>query len=886
MNEKTLNTLEFGKVRERLARYTSFSAGRELALSLAPLSDIAQARRNQRITTEAVRLLSLRPDVTIGGARDVRELVRRAELGSVLDPGEILLVQDTLRACRVLRDLIIRTAERGELDILAFIADGITPLPKIEQEIERCINDDGQVLDSASPALGKIRVNIRAAYNRLMAKLQQIISSEAYARALQEPIITLRDGRYVVPVKRDFQGSLRGIVHDQSNTGSTLFVEPLATVDLGNEWRQLQLEEAQEIERIMRELGALIASRGDAIRTNVEIVADIDLAFAKGRYSLATRSLEPELVEPRPKGQPGRRPPDNRERRGPGVRDRVSGVRDTGSGGGGPTIIAEADGSASRTVQSTPISDVTWPLTSDTRSPVPNAPTGIYFKNARHPLLTGNVVPITVELGGRFRMLVITGPNTGGKTVALKTVGLLSVMAMSGLHIPTDGGSRAVVFKDVFADIGDEQSIEQSLSTFSSHMSNIINILKRAERDTLILLDELGAGTDPQEGSALARSIITHILEIGALSVCTTHYSELKAFAFTTKGVENASVEFNVDTLSPTYRLMIGVPGRSNALAIARRLGLSHTIIDRARTFIDPNAQSVENILEDIRGAREAAQTERGTAEQARVDLDLRREELDRKLAEVDDIRARAAEDAHAETQRELQALRDELRRLRGRVEAGLIATSDETLTSKWVQEAQIRAQELDKQLATSTAQQQRRTRAQRARRPGIVREVTPLKPHTLGPGDTVFVQSLGAEGDELTAPDKAGQVEVQVGAFKMRVPSGDVTLRRTARAESAAREAATTGSMGRYAASAPAVPPPLEYDFRGWRAEAAIEEMDRRLGEAALVGMPFLRVIHGKGTGALRKAMRDFFRTHPLVKEVETAPLEQGGEGVTIVKL
>lgn len=861
MNEKTLNTLEFGKVREHLAKYTSFSAGRELALALEPLSDIVQVRRNQRITTEAVRLLSLRPEVTIGGARDVRDLVRRAELGSVLDPTDILQVLDTMRACRVLRDLIVRTAERGDLDLLAFIADGITPLPKIEQEIERCINDDGQVLDSASPALGKIRANIRVAYNRLMAKLQQIISSETYARALQEPIITLRDGRYVVPVKRDFQGSLRGIVHDQSNTGSTLFVEPLATVDLGNEWRQLQLEETQEIERIMRELGALIASRGDAIRTNVEIVADIDLAFAKGRYSIATHSMEPDLVETRPKGQAPTRPLDNRERRVSGVGGQVSGHKGQ--------------------EQSIP----------DTQHLIPDTRRGIYFKNARHPLLTGNVVPITVELGARFRMLVITGPNTGGKTVALKTVGLLSIMAMAGLHIPADSGSRAVVFKDVFADIGDEQSIEQSLSTFSSHMSNIISILKRADRDSLILLDELGAGTDPQEGSALARSIITHILEIGALAVCTTHYSELKAFAFTTPGVENASVEFNVDTLSPTYRLMIGVPGRSNALAIARRLGLTHTIIDRARSFIDPDAQNVESLLEDIRGAREAARTEHGTAAEARREIDRRREELDRKLAEVEEIKARAAEEAHAETQRELQALRDELRRLRGRVEAGLVATSDETLTSRWVQEAQLRAQELDKQLATSASQRQKKTRSLKVQSsrfkiqsPSTDEGVS--NPHVLAPGDTVYVQSLGAEGDVLSGVDKAGQVEVQVGAFKMRVPIVDVTLRRTARAESAAREAASTGSMGRYAPTAPAAPPPLEYDFRGWRAEAAIEEMDRRLGEAALAGMPFLRVIHGKGTGALRKAMRDFFKSHPLVKEVETAPLEQGGEGVTIVKL
>jgi DNA mismatch repair protein MutS2 len=831
LNDKTLNTLEFPKVRERLADYTSFSAGRELALELTPATDLAQVRRAQRTTTEAVRLLSLRPDVTIGGARDVRSLVRRAELGSVLDPTDILQILDTLRASRVLRNSIVHTAQqKGELETLTFIADGITTLPKVEVEIERAINDDGEVLDSASPALGKIRVNIRAAHNRLLAKLQQIISSDTYSRALQEPIITLRDGRYVVPVKSDFRGQLRGVVHDQSNSGATLFVEPLAVVDLGNEWRQLQIEEAQEIERILRELGVLIGSHGDSIRTNVEILADIDLALAKARYSLAIDGVEPELV----------------------------GSRQQAAGSG----------------------DGKQPTTSH-QPPATDTHTGLLFKNARHPLLTGHVVPITVELGEKFRMLVITGPNTGGKTVALKTVGLLTLMAQAGLHIPADRGSRAVVFKKVFADIGDEQSIEQSLSTFSSHMSNIVSILKQADRDSLVLLDELGAGTDPQEGSALARAIIGHILEVGALAVCTTHYSELKAFAFDTPGVENASVEFDVDTLSPTYRLMIGVPGRSNAFAIASRLGLSRTITDRARNYIDPHAQNVEDLLENIRSEREAAQSERGSAEQARRELERRQQELDRHLGEIDEIKARAAEDARQQMERELESLRNELRQLRGRVEAGLAATSDSSLTRQWVQEAQTRAEEMDRQLRTV-----KKPNVQRApQRAKATPSSAPDTPHVLGPGDRVFVQSLGAEGDVIGKPD-GNQVEVQVGAFKMRVPVSAVTPTRTAQVVRADREASQTASAGRYATVAPANAPPLEYDFRGWRAEEAVEEIDRRLNEATLVGMPFVRIIHGKGTGALRKALRDFLKSHPLVKGVERAPIEGGGEGVTIVRL
>ncbi|MEA2573541.1 MAG: mismatch repair protein MutS2 [Chloroflexia bacterium] len=855
MNDKSLHTLEFHKVRERLATYTSFSAGKTAALELVPFTDIAQVRRNQRITTEAVRLLSLRPDVTLGGARDISELVRRAELGSVLDPAEVLMVLDTLRACRILHGVIMRTQEqRSELPTLAFIADGLTLLPKLEQEIERCISDDGQVLDSASPALGKLRQGIRTAHSRLMQRLQQLISSEAAGRALQEPIITLRNGRYVVPVKRDFQGLLRGIVHDQSNTGATLFVEPLAVVDLGNEWRQLQLEEQQEIDRILRELGGLIGEKGDAIRTNVEILADIDVALAKARYSIAIDAREPELVEPRIKGPNPSRPLDNRERR------------------------------ANAQTQTQPSEDGQSQQIQNPKPKIQNSQ-GLYFKNARHPLLTGKVVPISVELGGRFRMLVITGPNTGGKTVALKTVGLLTLMSQAGLHIPVEGGSRAVVFKDVFADIGDEQSIEQSLSTFSSHMSNIVGILRRATRDSLVLLDELGAGTDPQEGSALARAIITTILDIGALAVCTTHYSELKAYAFSTPNVENASVEFDIQTLSPTYRLMVGVPGRSNAFAIASRLGLNPMIVDKAKRYIDPEAQRVEDLIEDIRSQREAAKSELGTAEQARREIDQRRQELDRRLAEADELRSRAAEEGRAQLEGELETLRAELRQLRARVEAGLTATSDETLTRQWVKDAQARSEEMERQLRSKANEQKRaRHRPQTTKTP---RTGEPGKPHVYGPGDVVFVQSLSSEGEVLGAPDSSGQVDVQVGAFKMRVPVSNLSLRRTASAASAAREAASAAVARSYSTpSMPTETPRLEYDYRGWRAEEAIEDLDRRLNDAALVGMPFIRVIHGKGTGALRQAMREYLRKQPIVKEIEPAPVEQGGEGVTIVKL
>lgn len=888
MNEKSLNTLEFHKVRERLATYASFSASKDLALALLPLTDLTQIRRLQRITTEAVRLLSLRPDITIGGARDVRELAGRAALGSLLDPGEILLVKSTMAAARNLRTMIVNTADnRGGLDTLRFIADGITPLPKLEAEIERCINEEGQVLDSASVKLGSLRQGIRVAHSRLMAKLQQILGSEAYSRALQEPIYTLRDGRYVVPVKRDFQGAVRGIVHDQSGSGSTLFVEPLAIVDLGNEWRQLQLEEYQEIERILRELGAMIGAQAERVRDNVELVADIDVALAKARYSLHLDAVEPVILE-KPKGQGQNRPPDNRQprqNRHPDQRTKPSEQAAQSAQAAQAARKPQGQESVTEEVRSAPI--VAGPnqgQTTDRRDPAHLSGPPLEFRNARHPLLTGKVVPITIELGGDFRILVITGPNTGGKTVALKTVGLLTVMAQSGLHIPADQGSRAVVFQDVFADIGDEQSIEQSLSTFSSHMRNIVGILKKADKNALILFDELGAGTDPQEGSALARAIITHLLEVGSMAVCTTHYSELKAFAFSTPGVENASVEFDVNTLSPTYKLMIGVPGRSNALAIAQRLGLSHTVIDKARGFIDPHEQRVEDILAGIRHERNVARKERDRAEAARKDLQRRNDEMDRQLAQADEMKAKAEEDARQKVDQELETLRVELRQLRARVEAGLHATSDETLTRQWVTQAQLRAEQLEKELRLKS-QEGRKERNRNTQSRRIEKAKTEeAKPHVFAKGDRVFVNSLGMEGEILSAPDASGQAEVQLGAFKTRVPLANLTLRQAA--AQVAVENAAKEKVVKYQPSAPVAPPPLDYDFRGWRAEEAIEEMDKRLDEAALAGMPFLRVIHGKGTGALRKALRDYFRGHPVVKEIETAPMEQGGEGVTIVKL
>jgi DNA mismatch repair protein MutS2 len=850
LNRKTITILELPKVLARLASYTAFSASRAAAEALAPTTDLAEARARQQRTSEAVRLLDLRPEVGLGGVHDIRESVRRADLGAALDPIEFLAILSTMEAGRELRAVILRTEEqKGGLPGLATLVGEITPLPRLEGEIHRTFDKDGNIPDQASPALGRIRAQVRIAHDRLMSKLQQILNSSG--STLQEPIVSMRGDRYVVPVKADFRGQMKGIVHDQSSSGATLWVEPLAVVELANEWRKLQLDEQEEIQRILRELARLVAAEAGPLTTLVGILTQLDLALACGKYSSAVNGVEPGLGLP------------------------SAGTAHAGAGLKG----------AERSQSQRPIAggDV--------------EPQGILLRNARHPLLTGNVVPINVELGERFRVLVITGPNTGGKTVALKTVGLLTLMAMCGLHIPADMGSRLLVFERIFADIGDEQSIEQSLSTFSSHMSNIIGILKEMNSRSLVLFDELGAGTDPQEGAALARALIEHVLASGALGIATTHYSELKAFAYTTEGVENGSVEFNVETLAPTYRLTVGLPGRSNALAIAKRLGLQADLIAQAQRFLNPEDVHVENLLETIRREREQASEERAGAERARRQAEERRRELERQLRDIDRLKQDAILEARAQAEDELAELREMIRHVR-------VESESSALTREW---AQQQAQRLE------AAQKDLRARNRRKPAPPAAPSAaTPAPAAPLRPGDRVYVPSLDAEGEVLTAPDSSNTSEVQLGAFKLRVNVDDMERAQPsadggwtwrtgddgddgagkgvrpwgseASAPRAARrgggETVTAATLMQRAASASV---PLEIDLRGYRAEEIEEALDPYLQDAALAGMPMVRIIHGKGTGVLRQVVREMLKKHPLVRAWAPGPVEQGGEGVSL---
>ena len=826
MIPKTLTTLELPKVLERVAQFAQFSAGAALVRALTPAIELAEVRRRQQATSEAGRLLTLRPDVGLGGVHDVREVVHHAGLGAVLDAEEYLGILSTLEAARQLRALVLKAQEQKDgLPGLASLAARITLLPRLEAEIGRIFDHEGNILDAASPALGGIRAQVRVAHNRVLDKLHQIINSERGGRVLQEPLVVERSGRYVLPVKADFKGQLRGIVHDQSSSGATLFIEPLAVIELGNAWRRAQLEEADEIARILRDLSAQIGAEGGAIAGTVDILAQFDLALAKGKYSQAIDATEPGLG------------------------------------------IAGADSE------------------------------GLFLRNARHPVLTGHVVPITIELGRRFRILLITGPNTGGKTVALKTVGLLSLMAQCGLHVPADPGSCLLIFDKIFADIGDEQSIEQSLSTFSSHMKNIISILGQVDAHTLVLFDELGAGTDPTEGAALARAIVHRLLDQGVLAVGTTHYSELKAFAYATPEVENASVEFNVETLAPTFRLMIGMPGRSNALAIATRLGMDPTLVEAARRTIDPDELRVENLLDRIRQEQETLSEERMRAEEARRALEDRGRELQAQLRNIEQLKREAVTQARAEVDEELAAMRDLVRRVRTDTESA-------TLTREWVADHARRLEDAQKELR----QRQRQRRPSAAPADGGGPGPSEEAPRTLRPGDRVLVPAFNSEGDVLTAPDSGGMVEVQLGAFKMRLAAADLERVRarkddagwTLSSDDAGDDAAprrgprtwglddldrtpTRRSAATVLQQAAQAAPSLEFDIRGWRAEAVEPALDQYLQDAALAGMPMVRIIHGKGTGVLRDVVRTILKRHPLVRAWQPAPLEQGGEGASL---
>ncbi|HYP60747.1 MAG TPA: endonuclease MutS2, partial [Thermomicrobiales bacterium] len=587
----SVRKLELPAILDRLASLCQFSLGSERARDLGPSGEPGQVAYLLDVTGEALELLGDQPDLTVGGARDIRSHVERAGKGSRLQPSDLLLVADTLHAIHTFRRTLQRIQEGDERFPRLFeFAEGLANLTALETTLNRTVSPRGDILDTASEELGRFRREARVSQGRLTERLNSMISGK-YASAVQDAIVTMREGRYVIPIKADARTQVPGIVHDVSASGQTLFVEPLDVVDLNNTWRESKVREAREIERILDVVTGEVGANAHLLVSSIEALAAFDVAFAKARLAMQMVAVRPEIAS------------DN---------DR-----------------------------------------------------SIRLLRARHPLLDPRtVVPIDVEVGGSFRLLVITGPNTGGKTVALKTAGLLCLMAQTGLFIPADQGSQLPVFEAVFVDIGDEQSIQQSLSTFSSHMTNVISILQSVGNWDLVLLDEVGAGTDPQEGSALARALMDEFLKTGALVIATTHYTEVKAYASTTAGVENGSVEFDLKTLSPTYRLSIGMPGQSNALAIARRLGLPQPIVDSARLLLDPDAVRTEHYLSEIRARRSDAERTLGRARDIEREAKQLRRVAQEELRAAEEQRRTAREDALAEAEAELSEIRDLSRRL------------------------------------------------------------------------------------------------------------------------------------------------------------------------------------------------------------------------------
>jgi DNA mismatch repair protein MutS2 len=822
MDAKTLHVLEYSKVLDRLADFCDFSASADLARSLQPTPDYDTAVVRLAETSEA-RTLLVNSDLTIGGAHDIRQQVDLAEHGGVLDPKEMLGVQSTLVS---MRDLHRYFDKHGKTYPYLFDIGSRLPAPTgLIEAISRCIADNGEVADSASPRLYDLRRQVRISHDRLMSRLQRYLTDSATASKLQEAVITQRDGRYVIPLRAEFKGQVKAIVHDQSSTGATLFVEPLAVVELNNAFREAQIAERDEVRRVLAELSAQVGELAGEIEAGVGALAELDLDFAKAKYAQAINGSDPILLET-----------SNIKRR----RSQPDDIRPFDKDQGKHTTV-------------------------DVRT--------IKLIAARHPLLDpGSVVPITIDAVPGTFALVITGPNTGGKTVTLKTVGLLVVMAQSGLHIPAQAGSELPCFQDVYADIGDEQSIEQSLSTFSGHITNIVHILKKADNRALIILDELGAGTDPQEGAALARAILSSLLSKGITTFVATHFPELKTFAHTTPGVVNASLEFNVQTLRPTFKLTIGLPGRSNALAIAQRLGLPQEIIEAARNEINPDDLRTDKLISDIHRQRKIAFKESEKAGKARSEARRLEHDLAERLEKIEEERQKVLEQARAEGELEVEVFKAQLKLLKSELKK---AHQPLDLLQKIEEKVEIVEEEIQKPVKRRTA------KAERTSLHG------PLKV-----GEKVVLKKLGNEGTIISVDED--EAEIQAGPLRMRVPleelkrktetvdEGPWTVEKL-KVPKAVVEASTNVKRQR---SVLAASPGIELDLRGQRVEDALEMLERYIEKAYMTGLPFVRIIHGKGTGKLRQEVRAALKDHPHVFSFEEGGDKEGGAGVTVAKL
>lgn len=789
MNEKALKTLEYYKIIDMLEAFATSSIGKNKCRQLRPLDNLTEIETMQQETADALSRIYQKGSLSFSGVKDVRGSLKRLEVGSTLGIGELLAIRSLLENASRAKAYSRRETEDEHTDSLDNMFELIEPLSPLATEIGRCILSEDEINDDASTGLRQVRRSMKLTNDKIHTQLSSFVSGNSRTY-LQDAVVTMRNGRYCIPVKAEYKSQVPGMIHDQSSTGSTIFVEPMTIVRLNNEMRELEIQEQKEIEMILSNLSQLAAENLDAIFDDVKLLSELDFIFARAQLAKSQNATEPHFN-----------------------RDRIIDIR-----------------------------------------------------KARHPLIDKHkVVPIDIRIGETFDLLIVTGPNTGGKTVSLKTVGLLTLMGQSGLHIPAFDNSRLSVFREVYADIGDEQSIEQSLSTFSSHMTNVVRFMETADSDSLVLFDELGAGTDPTEGAALAIAILSTLHDRGIRAMATTHYSELKVYALSTPGVENASCEFDVETLRPTYRLLIGVPGKSNAFAISQKLGLPLSIIERAKEQISQEDETFEDVLSNLEESRKTIESEREELASYKEEIKTLKEQLEAKQDKLDQRKERIIAEANEEAHRILREAKDYAdQTMRIFNKAGKDSMSAKDL-EKHRSDLRKKMDKAGKKVALKTPQKQKST----------------LRPQDLSLGDSVKVMSLNVKGTVSSKPDSKGMLFVQMGILRSKVHISDLQLidEPVITGPALSRTGAGKIKMNKSASVR------TEINLLGKTVDEAVSELDKYLDDAYLAHLSSVRIVHGKGTGALRKGVHNYLKRLKYVQDFHLAEFGEGDAGVTIVE-
>ena len=789
MRQKSKLVLEYDKIIEKVAGFAETNMGKEEVYKLDTSSNSEGVKFKQKQTAQALSIIIEKGSPPLGGISDIKEYVKRGAVGGIISLRGLINCADTLRAARLLKNYILVNNEGRDYDLLEGLCENIYSNKDIEERIYFVIIGEEEIADDASSELKRIRREIQIKNNSIKNKINSIVSSSSMQKYLQEAIVTMRNDRYVIPVRKEYRSMVKGIIHDQSATGSTLFIEPMAVVEMTNDISNLKIEEKKEIERILLELSMMVGDISEEMLNNQEILKELDFIFAKGKYAISINGIEPK-------------------------------VNDRGY---------------------------------------------IRIKKGRHPLIDPEiVVPIDAVLGDEYTTLIITGPNTGGKTVSLKTLGLFTLMGMAGLHLPAEYGTEISVFSAVYADIGDEQSIEQSLSTFSSHMTNIVKIMEEVDERSFVLFDELGAGTDPTEGAALAIAILDTLHERNILTAATTHYSELKLYALTTEGVINGSVEFNVETLSPTYKLLIGVPGKSNAFEISRKLGLQQSIIEKAKQNIETDKIEFEDALKQIEENR--IYIEEKKQEIDRLDLESRKKHSDFLSKERKSLEK--SEKLIDEANYEARKIVENAKR-----EASEVVKELRKLNLEMDKDKNRRVNELRQSLSDKTKELSENVYSDI-----IVEEDTYDTDSPLKTGDAVTVRSLNQKGFIISDVDNSQTVMVQIGLIKTKVKKSDLVK---IKSNEEVKQKTNITRMVKLRTSS--INPTI--DIRGYNLDEALLELDKYLDDAFMSNLNEIQVIHGKGTGVLREGVTQFLKTHKHVKESRLGTFNEGGDGVTIVK-